>query len=103
MKQIKKLSEHISEEIEDAECYVRWAIKVREKNRTLADTLYSLSLDEMKHADALHTEVVKIIEDYRRENGEPPAAMQAVYDYLHEQQIDAAKEVREYQSMYREM
>ena len=33
--------------------------------------------------------------------GEPPTSMQDIYDYLHEKQIDEAKGVKEYQSMYR--
>ena len=103
MKLIKKLSEHIEGELQDAECYAKWAIEVKDEHRGLADVLYSLSMDEMKHMNALHDEVVKIIEEYRKEHGEPPAAMQAVYDYLHERQIEDAQEVRGYQMLYREM
>ena len=50
----------------------------------------------------LHNQVVKIIEKYRKENGEPPASMLAVYDYLHEKFIEEAKEVKMMQQMYME-
>ena len=50
----------------------------------------------------LHDEVVKIIEEYRKEHGEPPAAMLAVYDYLHKKHIEDAQKAKTYQTMYRE-
>ena len=53
--------------------------------------------------DFLHGEVVRQIDRYRKAKGEPPTSMQAIYDYLHEKQIDEAKGVKEYQSMYRNM
>ena len=103
MKLIKKLSKHIGSEIEDAECYAKWAIELKDERRNLADVLYSLSLDEMKHMNALHDEVVSLIDEYRKEHGEPPAEMKAVYDYLHEKHIEEAQEVENYQNMYRKM
>ena len=102
MKLIKKLSEHIEEEIADAKCYAKWALELKDENRNLADTLYSISLDEMKHMGLLHDAVVKVIDEYRKTEGEPPAAMQAVYDYLHQKHIEEAQEAKNYQTMYRE-
>ena len=55
----------------------------------------------MRHMNLLHEEVARIIAQYRKEHGEPPTAMQSVYDYLHEKQIEKAKDVRDYQAMYR--
>ena len=103
MKLIKKLSKRIEDEICDSKHYAKWAIELKESYRGLADTLYSLSLDEMKHSNMLHEEVVELIQDYRKEHGEPPEAMQAVYDYLHEQQIEKAEEAKRYQQMYKEL
>lgn len=98
---IKKLSKQIREEIEDAEHYTKEAIKVKQTYPELASVLYSLGAEEMGHMERLHNAVAKLISDYRNKHGDPPAAMQAVYDYLHEEQIEEAKEVRMLQEQYR--
>jgi len=102
MKIIEKLSEKIAEEIHDAKCYVTMALENREAYPELARTLYEISTEEMGHMSRLHSAVAEIIEKYRKEKGEPPAAMLAVYDYLHKQQIEKAAEVKTLQGMYKE-
>ena len=102
MKIIELLSEHIEEEIKDAQTYAKMALEYKAEYPGLAETLYSLSIDEMGHMNSLHEEVVKIIDKYKKEHGEPPAAMLAVYEYLHKKQIDHAKEAKTYQAMYKE-
>lgn len=101
MEIIRKLSEMISEEIADAEKYVDCALKYKTENPTLAETFFRLSTEEMQHMAVLHDQVARIIEIYRRDNGDPPPSMQAVYDYLHEKQIDHAAAVKAKQAMYK--
>lgn len=101
MKVIKELSKMIEEEISDSCKYIKCALKYKTERPDLAQVFYTLSLEELKHMEMLHKSVVNIIEEYRHTNGEPPAEMLAVYDFLHEQQIERVAEVKIYQSMYK--
>ena len=101
MKIIKKLIEQMDDELNGAEEYAEGALKYKEKDKILADLYFNMSLQEMKHHDDLHMQVVRMISEYRKEHGEPPVAMQAVYDWEHEKAIDRAKEIKTLQGMYK--
>lgn len=101
MKIIQEMSEYIEDEISDSCKYAKLALEWKDKRRELADVFYNLSQQEMQHMQVLHNEVVKLIEEYRRTNGEPPSNMLAVYDYLHKKQIEHAGEARSYQDLYK--
>ena len=74
---------------------------IKDEHPGLAQTLYNISVQEDSHQAALHNEVVKIIEEHRRTHGEPPAAMMAVYDYMHKRHIDDLADARKYQDVYK--
>lgn len=101
MKLIAKLVDRIGDEIDDVKHYAKMAIEVKSSNPSLAHVLYTISTQEDAHQAALHGEVVKIIEQYRREHGEPPAAMMAVYEYEHRKMIERMEEARRYQDIYK--
>ena len=101
MKIIKCLSKKIEEEISDADEYIDLAMKHKNDYPDTADVFYELSVAEMEHMDKLHNEVVQLIEEYRKENGEPPKEMQTLYEYLHERHIGDATMVRVKQGMYK--
>ena len=101
MKMIKELSEMIEEELDGAEEYAKMALMHKNDNPNLAKTFYDIATEEMRHVDMLHGEVVRLIETHKKEHGEPPALMKAMYDYMHERQIEEAKEVRLYLAEFR--
>lgn len=101
MKIIKCLSEKIEEELHDAESYVDLAMKWKSDEPDTADLFYELSLEEMGHMEKLHGEVTELIEEYRKEHGEPPKEMMVLYDYLHEKHIGTATQIKVKQGMYK--
>lgn len=101
MKLIQDLEEMIEDEVHDIEKYAKFAAEVKKENPALAQALYNISVQEDAHQSAIHNEVVKIVEAHRRNHGEPPAAMMAVYDYLHKKHIEALADARRYQDIYK--
>lgn len=103
MEVIKKVSDMMWDELEGAKCYVKTAIMYKDEYPSLAKVMYEHSFDEMEHMASLHDEVVKLIETYRKEHGEPPADMQAIYNYVHGLMIDKAAKIKMYQEQYKSM
>ena len=101
MKLIQELSEMIEEEIADAGKYAKCALEHKEKNPSLADTFYKLLNEELGHMNALHTQVVSIIDKYRKEKGDPPEAMLMLYDILHKKHIANTAAVKGMLSLYK--
>lgn len=100
MKEICLLMERIDDELEDAHTYATLALEYRTQDQTTAELFVKLADEEMGHMRSLHKAVERLIEGYRRQKGEPPAAMLAVYQHLHKKAIAKAEQVGVLQSMY---
>lgn len=101
MQCIKELSRNIKDEVKDADKYAKLALEYKEKDKALADTYYTLAGEELKHLEMLHNQVTRLIANYKATKGEPPAAMLAVYEYLHEEMIECVAEVKVKLGMYK--
>ena len=102
MKIIEYVSKKIEDEIEDATDYAKEAVAEKSLYPWLSELLYSISLEESRHKQMLHDAVVRLIKEYRERTGEPPADMMARYEYLHKKHIEAAKDAKLYQEMWKE-
>ena len=102
MKIIKCVAERIKEEIHDAETYIDMAIEWKESEPDAAEVFSELSAEELEHMEKLHEIVTDMIKKYREEHGDPPAGMMALYDYMHEQNIENTMRVKVKQALYRE-
>lgn len=100
MKIIRDLEDMIEDEISDIKKYAKKAAEVKDEYPALAQALFNISNQEATHQAILHAEVVKLIEEHKRLHGEPPAAMMAVYDYVHKKHIEKMAEARRYQEEY---
>lgn len=83
----------------DAEKYAKLALEYKEQYPEMLDTFLTLSRQEVNHATMLHNHVERLIRDFRAKEGDPPAAMMAVYDWEHEKMIDNMAKVRVLQEL----
>ena len=102
MKIIKCIAEKIREEIHDAEAYMDLAIEWKKEEPDAAEVFNELAGEELKHMEKLHELVTGLIDDYKAQNGEPPAGMMMLYEYMHEQSKENAMRVKVKQEMYKE-
>ena len=100
MQVIKCLSENIESTLDAAEENIKKAIQYKIDFPIAAKAFYNQSITLMDSIKGQHEAVVALIEAYRKEKGEPPAPMMAVYNYLHERQISQAAAVKNLQDMY---
>ena len=95
MKLIAKIIDMIDDELDGAEEYAMFAHEQKTARSRLADKMIELAEVEMSHAKILHGEVVKLIEEVRQRDGEPPADMMTLYNYEHDKQIKRAALIKQ--------
>lgn len=100
MEIIKIISQKISDELEDAEHYAQLANHWKAEHPETAKLFLDLANAEIDHHNKLHDHVARLIQKYRAENGEPPKEMLAVYNYLHDREIEKAADVMSYIKLY---
>lgn len=94
MKELKKIARQLRDELEVAEEYAQCAATLKETRPSDASSYAEMAKDELDHAETLHKMAVKAIEKQRVAGEEAQPAMQAVWDWEHEQMIDRIGKVK---------
>lgn len=100
MKIIECISEDIEATMDLAENNIQKAIMYKNDYPIAAKSYYNKSVVLMDSIKPQHDVVVALIEAHRKEKGEPPAPMMAIYNYLHERHINKAAAIKNLQDMY---
>ena len=102
MKIIKQLSELIESELDDAEYLIKKAVEYRDDYPNLSNDFYNWSIDKNTQIKTLHDTIVRIIKNYKDTEGDPPAPMMAIYNYIHERHIEKMTAIKSLQTIYKE-
>lgn len=100
MKIIECMSDDIEATLDMAEDNVKAAIAYKEEYPVAAKSFYAKSILLMDSIKSQHDAIVTLIEAYRKDKGEPPSPMMAIYNHTHKRQIDQAASIRVLQDMY---
>lgn len=100
MKIIECLSEDIEATLDMAEENIKAAIAYKDEYPLAAKAFYTKSILLMDSLKSQHDAVVALIDGYRKEKGEPPATMMAIYNYTHQHHINQAASIKILQDMY---
>lgn len=100
MQVIKCLSEDIEKTLDAAEEAIKMAIMYKEEYPIAAKSFYAKSVALMESLKPQHEAVVGLIDNYKKDKGEPPAPMMAIYNYMHERHINKAAAIKNLQDMY---
>ena len=101
MEIISQISDKIEDKLRSAECYIKAAISYKDERPMLAAVMSRISTEEMEHVNLLHDQVKLIIDEYRKEHGDPPEKMLGIYEYLHKKHINKATEIKVLQALFK--
>lgn len=101
MRVIKHLCEQIEEEVDGVIEYAKDALEYKHVKPQLAEVYYKLSNTEHSHVTMLHEQVVKMVEEAKRDSKEPPAFMLEKWEKFHKEIIAKMAEAKTYLSLYK--
>ena len=100
---IRNICHDIKEKIHDSDKDIRKAIELKYEYPILANDYYEFSVERMQEALDLHSKVVKIIEEYRKQEGEPNETMRKLWECEQKIIIEQSEDVKILQEHYNKL
>lgn len=101
MRVIKKDVKNIKKRLELAECDIDLALEYKDVYPDFAKSHYNFSVDALNKIKEQHDNIVRIINEFKKEGKQVPEGMQAIYDYTHEEYIEYATIIKAKQEMFK--
>ena len=89
--------------IHDSDKDIRKAIELKHEYPDLANDYYKFSVEKMQEALDLHSEVMKIIDEHRKKEGEPNETMMNLFDFEHKIIMEQSEDVKILQEHYKKL
>lgn len=100
MIKIKEVVEKMDDTLNEAEWYIDNAIVNKELHPGLSQAYYQLADEHLNHYNKLHGAIITLINEYRREKGEPPEKMTIIWEYIHKCKTEEYNKIKEKLSCY---
>lgn len=94
MKMLTKLIEKAEDTLDEIEWYGEKALMYREENQALADVYNKIADMHIGIYDMLHKQMVELIDQFKRNGGQVPPEMLAIWNYEHEKLIKEFKDAK---------
>lgn len=94
MKEIKCLVESMKMELDAADCYYKKALSMKESYPQVATVYIEVASQELAHCDKFHVSAVSLINKRKMSGETVPEAMQAIWDYEHQNIMEDYDELK---------
>ena len=87
--------------LDAAEEAIKQALIYKNEWPDVAQKYYLDSIDLINMHQRYHDQIIVLINGYKKEKGEPPAPMMAIYNYMHERLIEQFAKIKAWQEEFK--
>ena len=94
MRILKDIISKAEDTMDEIEWYAEKAHLLKQDHRSVADVYIKIAEMHLTIYDMLHTQMVSLIDEFKKTGKQAPAEMQAIWDYEHEKLVKHYAELK---------